>query len=92
MVDLNTELIIMIEEGLVEVFSSQGEAELRATLEKARQIRPPSKAPSLRSEGSVLSCFQLGNPGSGLPSRQSSGRLPKEGSAPAQQQACSSGV
>ena len=92
MIDVTTELIIMIDERLVEAFSSQGEAERRATLERARQIRPPSKAPSLRSEGSVLSCLQLGNPGSSLPSRQSSERLPKEGSAAVQQQACSSAV
>ena len=90
--DVNTELIIMIEENLVEAFSTQGEAELRATLERARQIRPPSRAPSLRSEGSMLTRSQPGNPGSLLPSREGSGRLPKEGSAAAQQQACSSAV
>ena len=40
--DVNTELIIMIEEGLTKSFSSQGELELKATLERACQVRVPS--------------------------------------------------
>lgn len=32
----------MIEEGLTESFSSQGELELKATLERACQVRAPS--------------------------------------------------
>jgi hypothetical protein len=48
MTDVNTELIIMIEEGLVECFSSQGEEELRSTLERASKTRNPSQNVSIR--------------------------------------------
>ena len=48
MTDVNTELIIMIEESLVECFSSQGEEELRSTLERARKTRNPSQNVSIR--------------------------------------------
>lgn len=48
MTDVNTELIIMIEEGLVECFSSQGEEELRSTLERARKTRNPLQNVSIR--------------------------------------------
>ena len=39
--EVNIELIIMIEEGLTEIFSSQGELELKATLERARHVKAP---------------------------------------------------
>lgn len=48
MADVNTELIIMIEEGLVESFSTQGEDELRSTLKRASQIRVSSQNVSIR--------------------------------------------
>lgn len=40
----------MIEEGLVEAFSPQGEEELVATLERARLIRTGSQQASARAE------------------------------------------
>ena len=49
MEDVNTELIIMDEEGLTESFSPQGERELRATLERACQVRMPSAGSFPRS-------------------------------------------
>ena len=53
MTDVNTELIIMIEEGLVDCFSSQSEEELRSTLERARKTRTPSQNVSIRINGAA---------------------------------------
>ncbi len=49
--DVNTELIIMIEEGLTESFSSQGELELKATLERARHVKVPSPEARPKTRG-----------------------------------------
>ena len=53
MTDVNTELIIMNEEGLVQCFSSQSEEELRSTLERARKTRSPSQNVSIRINGAA---------------------------------------
>ena len=47
----------MLEEGLTESFSSQGELELKATLERARQAKVPSPEARPQMRG-IMSPFE----------------------------------
>lgn len=51
MVDIDTELLIMSEEGMLSGFCDQSEAELRATLRRAKQLHAPRERPVAAADG-----------------------------------------